>query len=132
MPDTRQTASSATPARSANRMSLTPCFSRRYGRRRPIVHSPAESNKSHETSRRDGQSAAGARRKAMPEVRTIAVFCGAQAGDDPEFRAAADLLGRGLARSGIRLVYGGGRVGLMGALADAVLAAGGEVIGVIP
>ena len=74
----------------------------------------------------------GARRKIMLEIRTVAVFCGSHAGDDPAFRAAAVSLGEGLARSGIRLVYGGGRVGLMGALADAVLAAGGQVIGVIP
>ena len=68
----------------------------------------------------------------MPEIRTVAVFCGAHAGDDPRFRTAADELGRGLARSGIRLIYGGGRVGLMGAVADATLAAGGSVTGVIP
>jgi uncharacterized protein (TIGR00730 family) len=68
----------------------------------------------------------------MLQIRTVAVFCGSHAGDDPAFRAAAVSLGEGLARSGIKLVYGGGRVGLMGALADAVLAAGGHVIGVIP
>ena len=68
----------------------------------------------------------------MLEIRTVAVFCGSHAGDDPAFREAAVSLGEGLARSGIRLVYGGGRVGLMGALADSVLAAGGQVIGVIP
>ena len=67
----------------------------------------------------------------MP-IRNVAVFCGAQLGNDPAFRAAAEALGRGLAKAGIRLVYGGGRVGLMGALADAALAAGGGVIGVIP
>jgi len=68
----------------------------------------------------------------MAEIRTVAVFCGAQAGDDPVYRAAASALGRGLAEAGIRLVFGGGRVGLMGAVADAVLAAGGEAHGVIP
>ena len=55
----------------------------------------------------------------MAEIRTVAVFCGAQAGDDPVYRAAAAALGRGLAEAGIRLVFGGGRVGLMGAVADA-------------
>jgi len=60
------------------------------------------------------------------------VFCGAQSGHSPAFHAAATAIGTGLARRGIRLVYGGGRIGLMGAVADAALAAGGEVIGVIP
>jgi uncharacterized protein (TIGR00730 family) len=68
----------------------------------------------------------------MLELRTVAVFCGSFAGHDPAFRAAAVSLGQGLARSGIKLVYGGGRVGLMGALAEAVLASGGQVVGVIP
>ena len=68
----------------------------------------------------------------MSVVHTVAVFCGAHAGHDPIHRAAATALGRGLARAGMRLVYGGGRVGLMGALADAALAEGGQVIGVIP
>ncbi|MBS0559652.1 MAG: TIGR00730 family Rossman fold protein [Proteobacteria bacterium] len=68
----------------------------------------------------------------MPEIRTVAVFCGAQPGDDPAYRAAAARLGRGLAAAGIGLVFGGGRVGLMGAVADAALAAGGRVEGVIP
>jgi len=68
----------------------------------------------------------------MAEIKTVAVFCGAQAGDDPAYRAAAVALGRGLAEAGIRLVFGGGRIGLMGAVADAALAAGGRVLGVIP
>jgi uncharacterized protein (TIGR00730 family) len=71
-------------------------------------------------------------RKYMTNIQTVAVFCGGRAGNDPAFRAAASELGRGMARAGIRLVYGGGRVGLMGALADGALAAGGKVIGVIP
>ena len=62
----------------------------------------------------------------------ICVFCGASPGKDPRYRAAAHEVGEGLARRGIGLVYGGGRVGLMGAVAEAALAAGGEVIGVIP
>lgn len=63
---------------------------------------------------------------------TVAVFCGAQSGAGPAYRAAAEALGAGLARRGIRIVFGGGRIGLMGAVADAALAAGGTVIGVIP
>lgn len=53
-------------------------------------------------------------------------------GHDPAYAAAAAALGGGLAQAGIRLVYGGGRNGLMGVLADAAMAAGGEVVGVIP
>jgi len=63
---------------------------------------------------------------------SVAVFCGSSFGIDPAYRRAAEALGSGLARAGLRLVYGGGRIGLMGALADAVLAAGGEVVGVLP
>lgn len=62
----------------------------------------------------------------------ICVFCGSSPGSDPVHRDAAARMGRALARRGIGLVYGGGGVGLMGALADAALEAGGEVIGVIP
>jgi uncharacterized protein (TIGR00730 family) len=64
--------------------------------------------------------------------RAVAVFCGSSFGNDPAFRSAALALGVGLARAGIRLVYGGGRIGLMGAMADAALDAGGEVVGVLP
>jgi uncharacterized protein (TIGR00730 family) len=60
------------------------------------------------------------------------VFAGSSAGLQPEYRAAATELGRVLAECGIELVYGGARVGLMGAVADAVLAGGGRVTGVIP
>jgi uncharacterized protein (TIGR00730 family) len=60
------------------------------------------------------------------------VYCGAALGDDPVYADAARELGRELAARKISLVYGGGRIGLMGALADAVLGAGGHVIGVIP
>lgn len=60
------------------------------------------------------------------------VFCGSSFGFDPVYRDVAAGLGRELAGAGIGLVYGGGNVGLMGALADAALEAGGEVIGVIP
>src|SRR3954453_3147783 len=62
----------------------------------------------------------------------LCVFCGSSPGHDPAYAAAAAQAGRVLAQRGIGLVYGGGRVGVMGALADAALAAGGEVIGVIP
>jgi len=65
-------------------------------------------------------------------IRRVCVFCGSNPGHDPAFAEAARELGTLLAREGIALVYGGGSVGLMGILADAVLAGGGEVIGVIP
>ena len=68
----------------------------------------------------------------MQTTHSIAVFCGSSSGLDPAFAAAARDLGRGLAEAGMRLVYGGGRIGLMGVLADAALAAGGQVLGVIP
>lgn len=67
-----------------------------------------------------------------PEPRRICVFCGSSPGADPVFVRTARLLGQTLAGRGLGLVYGGARVGTMGALADAVLAAGGEAIGVIP
>ena len=62
----------------------------------------------------------------------IAVYCGSSSGFEPAFAAAAEAVGRQLAEAGIGLVYGGGNVGLMAVLADAAIAAGGEVIGVIP
>jgi hypothetical protein len=62
----------------------------------------------------------------------VCVFCGSKSGNNELYANAACEMGRALARRGIDLVYGGGRVGLMGALADAALVAGGEVIGVIP
>ncbi len=68
----------------------------------------------------------------MPRIHSVAVFCGSRVGDDPGYRAAAVALGEGMARAGLRLVFGGGRVGLMGVLADAVLRGGGQAIGVIP
>ena len=63
---------------------------------------------------------------------SICVFCGSSTGEHPAYRDAATALGRHLAERKIRLVYGGGAVGLMGIVADAALAAGGEVIGIIP
>ena len=65
-------------------------------------------------------------------MKRLCVFCGSSTGHDPAYGVLAAQLGRALAQRRIGLVYGGGRVGLMGVLADAVLAAGGEVIGVIP
>ncbi|BAP42112.1 TIGR00730 family Rossman fold protein [Pseudomonas sp. LJDD11] len=62
----------------------------------------------------------------------LCVFCGSSAGSDPVYMDQATRLGEALARAGIGLVYGGASVGLMGAVADAALANGGEVIGVIP
>lgn len=63
---------------------------------------------------------------------SVCVYCGSRAGDDPAFAAAAREIGSGIGRLGARLVYGGGRAGLMGLVADAALEAGAEVIGVIP
>jgi uncharacterized protein (TIGR00730 family) len=68
----------------------------------------------------------------VPELSSICVFCGSNRGSDPAYLEAADAVGRGLAQRGVRLVYGGGRVGMMGAIADAARDAGGEVVGVMP
>ena len=65
-------------------------------------------------------------------MKRVAVYCGSATPADPAYMAEARAVGRGLAERGIGVVYGGGRLGLMGAVADAALAAGGEVIGVIP
>ncbi|HTZ70269.1 MAG TPA: LOG family protein, partial [Acetobacteraceae bacterium] len=63
---------------------------------------------------------------------SVTVFCGSRHGAKPEFVAATAELGAALARAGLRIVYGGGSRGLMGVLAEAALAEGGEVIGIIP
>ncbi|MCW3463736.1 TIGR00730 family Rossman fold protein [Chitinophaga nivalis] len=65
-------------------------------------------------------------------MKRIVVFCGSSAGHDPVYMEAATLLGASLAQRGITLVYGGAKVGLMGAVADGALQAGGQVIGVLP
>jgi uncharacterized protein (TIGR00730 family) len=65
-------------------------------------------------------------------VRSACVFCGSRSGTEPAYDEAARELGRTLAAENITLVYGGGRVGLMGVVAEAALGAGGEVVGVIP
>jgi len=69
---------------------------------------------------------------ALRRMRKVCVFCGSSSGADPTFIGGAQALGRAIAGSGRVLVYGGASVGLMGALADAVLEAGGDAIGVIP
>jgi uncharacterized protein (TIGR00730 family) len=68
----------------------------------------------------------------MRELKAVCVFCGSNYGVVPEYEAGARAFGRLLAETGRTLVYGGGKVGLMGAVADAALEAGGKVIGVIP
>lgn len=68
----------------------------------------------------------------MSAIKSLCVFCGANPGNSPIYAEAATALGRLMAKNKIRLVYGGGNVGLMGTIADAVLAGGGQVIGVIP
>jgi uncharacterized protein (TIGR00730 family) len=68
----------------------------------------------------------------MPQIRSVCVYCGSSGAVDQRYRTAADEIGRSLAAAGIALVFGGGRIGLMGIAADAALANGGRVIGVIP
>ena len=72
------------------------------------------------------------RASAVPELRRLCVYCGSSPGARPAYAEAAQALGSLLAHEGIGLVTGGGRVGLMGAVADAVLEAGGAAVGVIP
>jgi hypothetical protein len=69
----------------------------------------------------------------MPDpIRSVAVFCGSRPGADPAHAAAAEALGHALAEAGLTLVYGGGGIGLMGKVAEAAIAAGGRVHGVMP
>jgi uncharacterized protein (TIGR00730 family) len=68
----------------------------------------------------------------MATVKRLCVYCGSSRGADEAYAAAATRFGRLIAEAGIELVYGGGRVGLMGLLADGALAAGGRVVGIIP
>ncbi len=70
-------------------------------------------------------------KKSSPE-KSVAVYCASAEGARPQYRAVAEELGRALAARGLGLIYGGAKVGLMGAVADATLAAGGHVVGVIP
>jgi uncharacterized protein (TIGR00730 family) len=68
----------------------------------------------------------------MSEINAVCVYCGSSAGTEPAFGEAAGQFGKILAESGVRLVYGGGSVGLMGILADAVVTHGGKATGIIP
>lgn len=68
----------------------------------------------------------------MEPISSLCVYCGSAVGTDPVYRESAARLGRILAENNIRLIYGGGRVGLMGVIADAVVANGGTAVGVIP
>jgi uncharacterized protein (TIGR00730 family) len=68
----------------------------------------------------------------MSKINALCVYCGSSPGTDPAFVAVARSFGKILAENSVRLVYGGGSVGLMGALAEAVLEHGGEAIGIIP
>jgi uncharacterized protein (TIGR00730 family) len=68
----------------------------------------------------------------MNKIRTVCVYCGSGPGTNPRFIEAATALGKALAENGIRLVYGGGSIGLMGAVATSVLDHGGSVTGIIP
>jgi uncharacterized protein (TIGR00730 family) len=68
----------------------------------------------------------------MKKIRTVCVYCGSGPGTNPHFIEAANALGKALAENGIRLVYGGGSIGLMGAVATSVLDHGGTVTGIIP
>ena len=68
----------------------------------------------------------------MPHIKNVCVFCGSREGNDPAHRGFAAELGRLLGEEGFTTIYGGGQIGLMGIVADAALAAGGRVVGVIP
>jgi uncharacterized protein (TIGR00730 family) len=68
----------------------------------------------------------------VPALSSVCVFCGSNGGADPAYLQTAADVGRELAERSLRLVYGGGRVGMMGAIADGALQAGGDVVGVIP
>jgi uncharacterized protein (TIGR00730 family) len=68
----------------------------------------------------------------MSKINAVCVYCGSSPGTEPAFVAAAKKLGQIFAENGVRLIYGGGSVGLMGAIAEAVLAHGGEATGIIP
>src|SRR5688572_17902820 len=65
-------------------------------------------------------------------IRSICVYCGSRPGRDPIHMAAARTLGKAIAENGLRLVYGGGTKGIMGAVASGVLSNGGQVTGIIP
>jgi len=85
-----------------------------------------------EAGRTAGATTGAVRTDGRSGLRRVCVFCGSARGDRSAYTAAARALGEELVERGIGVVYGGGRVGLMGELADAAMRAGGEVIGVIP
>jgi hypothetical protein len=68
----------------------------------------------------------------VSKINAVCVYCGSSPGTEPAFLEAATTLGRIMAKDGVKLVYGGGSVGLMGAVAEAVINNGGEVVGIIP
>ncbi len=68
----------------------------------------------------------------MTSIKSLSVFCGASVGNDPSYGETARVLGEMMARRGIQLIFGAGRAGMMGIIADAALAGGGKAIGVIP
>jgi uncharacterized protein (TIGR00730 family) len=68
----------------------------------------------------------------MSKIKSVCVYCGSGPGTDPAYVEAAEQFGRALAKNGVRLIYGGGKVGLMGAVSRAALDAGGQVTGIIP
>ncbi len=70
--------------------------------------------------------------RVMATIRSICVYCGSSDGRDPVYREAAVTLGKSMAEASIRLIYGGGTKGIMGAVADGVMDAGGKVTGIIP
>lgn len=74
----------------------------------------------------------GAATWGMTPIRSICVYCGSSPGNDPRYIEAARMLGHAIAMSGLRLVYGGGTRGIMGAVSEAALNAGGKVTGIIP
>ncbi len=78
------------------------------------------------------ETRSGHKLKSMTTPSSVCVYCGSSANVAPAYRSAAAALGRKLGDAGVTVVYGGGRVGLMGLVADAALAAGGKVVGVIP
>lgn len=69
---------------------------------------------------------------SVANIKSLCVYCGSSDRGRPSHHDAALRLGQILAKNGIRLIYGGGRIGMMGRIADAVIAAGGEVVGIIP
>ena len=71
-------------------------------------------------------------KKIMGKIKSLCVYCGSSGRVDEDFRTAARDMGKAMAENGVRLVYGGGHVGLMGIIADSVMANGGQVTGIIP